>query len=70
MIEMVLFHHHSSIYNEDWSKPGFGRVCSNPRYIYYFRKILQKYTVVSHIYTYDRAQNILNFVQPLQNLIL
>ena len=27
-------------------------------------------TVVSHIYTYDRAQNILNFVQPLQNLIL
>ena len=26
--------------------------------------------VVSHIYTYDRAQNILNFVQPLQNLIL
>ena len=28
------------------------------------------YTVVSHIYTYDRAQNILNFVQPLQNLIL
>ena len=36
MIEMVLFHHHSSIYNEDWSKPGFGRVCSNPRYIYYF----------------------------------
>ena len=35
MIEMVLFHHHSSIYNEDWSKPGFGWVCSNPRYIYY-----------------------------------
>ena len=29
-----------------------------------------KATVVSHIYTYDRAQNILNFVQPLQNLIL
>ena len=28
------------------------------------------YTVVSHIYTYDRAQNVLNFVQPLQNLIL
>ena len=28
------------------------------------------YTVVSHIYTYDRAQNILNFVRPLQNLIL
>ena len=28
------------------------------------------HTVVSHIYTYDRAQNILNFVQPLQNLIL
>ena len=27
-------------------------------------------TVVSHIYTYDRAQNILNFVQTLQNLIL
>ena len=27
-------------------------------------------TVVSHIYTYDRAQNILNFVQPLQNLML
>ena len=27
-------------------------------------------TVVSHIYTYDRAQNILNFVQPLQNVIL
>ena len=27
-------------------------------------------TVVSHIYTYDRAQNILNFVQPLQKLIL
>ena len=27
-------------------------------------------TVVSHIYTYDRAQNILNFVQPVQNLIL
>ena len=24
MIEKVLFHHHSSIYNEDWSKPGFG----------------------------------------------
>ena len=23
---------------------------------------------MSHIYTYDRAQNILNFVQPLQNL--
>ena len=28
------------------------------------------FTVVSHIYTYDRAQNILNFVQPLQKLIL
>ena len=28
------------------------------------------HTVVSHIYTYDRAQNILNFVQPLQNLTL
>ena len=28
------------------------------------------HTVVSHIYTYDRAQNILNFVQPLQKLIL
>ena len=28
------------------------------------------HTVVSHIYTCDRAQNILNFVQPLQNLIL
>ena len=27
-------------------------------------------TVVSHIYTYDRAQNILNFVQQLQKLIL
>ena len=27
-------------------------------------------TVVSHIYTYDRAQNILNFEQPLQKLIL
>ena len=27
-------------------------------------------TVVSHIYTYDRAQNILIFVQPLQKLIL
>ena len=27
-------------------------------------------TFVSHIYTYDRAQNILNFVQPLQKLIL
>ena len=27
-------------------------------------------TVVSHIYTHDLAQNILNFVQPLQNLIL
>ena len=27
-------------------------------------------TVVSHIYTYDRAQNILNFVQPIQKLIL
>ena len=27
-------------------------------------------TVVSHIYTYDRAQNILNFVQPLQKLIV
>ena len=26
-------------------------------------------TVVSHIYTYDRAQIILNFVQPLQKLI-
>ena len=35
MSVMVLFHHHSSIYNEDWSKPGFGRVCSNPRYLYY-----------------------------------
>ena len=35
MIVMVLFHHHSSIYNEDWSKPAYGRVCSNPRYIYY-----------------------------------
>ena len=35
MLEMVLFHHHSSIYNKDWSKPGFGRVCSNPCYIYY-----------------------------------
>ena len=32
--------------------------------------ILLLSTVVSHIYTYDRAQNILNFVQPLQNLIL
>ena len=28
------------------------------------------YTVVTHIHTYDHAQNILNFVQPLQNLIL
>ena len=27
-------------------------------------------TVVSHIYTYYRAQNILNFVQQLQKLIL
>ena len=27
-------------------------------------------TVVSHIYTYDRAQNIINFVQPLQKLIV
>ena len=35
MIEMVLSHRHSNIYNEDWSKPGFGQVCSNPRYIYY-----------------------------------
>ena len=35
MIEMVLFHHHSSICNEDWSKPAFERVCSNTRYIYY-----------------------------------
>ena len=25
-------------------------------------------TVVSHIYTYDRAQNILNFIQQLQKL--
>ena len=36
MNEIVLFHHNSSIYNEDWSKPGFDRVCSNPRYIYYY----------------------------------
>ena len=27
-------------------------------------------TVVSHIYTYYRAQNVLNFVQLLQQLIL
>ena len=33
MIEMVLFHHHSSIYNEDWSKPGFGR-CAQILVIY------------------------------------
>ena len=33
-------------------------------------EIAQEVTVVSHIYTYDRAQNILNFVQPLQNLTL
>ena len=25
--EMVLFHHHSSIYNEDCSKAGFGQLC-------------------------------------------
>ena len=25
---------------------------------------------MSHIYTYDRAQNVLNFVQPHQKLIL
>ena len=35
MLEMILFHHHSSIYNKDWSKPGIGRVCSNHCYTYY-----------------------------------
>ena len=38
MLEMILFHHNNSIYNKDWSKPGFGRVCSNPCYIYYLKQ--------------------------------
>ena len=42
MIVMVLFHHHSSIYNEDWSKPAYGQVCSNPRYIYYWPPYVTK----------------------------
>ena len=36
MLEVVLFHHHSSIQDEGWSKVGFGRLCSNPRLVYYF----------------------------------
>ena len=38
--------------------------------IYIYIPYNMAYTVVSHIYTYDRAQNILNYVQPLQKLIL
>ena len=41
MLEMILFHHHRSIYNKDWSKVGFSLLCSNPCYIYY-----------SHFYIY------------------
>ena len=41
MLVMVLFHHHSSIYNKDWSKAGFGQLCSNPCYIYYLVQILE-----------------------------
>ena len=36
MLVMVLFHHHSSMYIEDWSKVSFSELCSNPRYIYYW----------------------------------
>ena len=36
MLEMVLFHHYSSIYNKDRSKVGFSLLCSNPCYIYYY----------------------------------
>ena len=54
MLEMVLFHHHSSIYNKDWSKPGFGRVCSNPcillqlkaskHFVYFVSIVVVKFT--------------------------
>ena len=40
------------------------------RFIMFIPCVDAQATVVSHIYTYDRAQNILNFVQPLQKLIL
>ena len=46
------------------------RICTTKRQALKFTKLPNFHTVVSHIYTYDRAQNILNFVQRLQNLIL
>ena len=30
-----MFHHHSSIQDEGWSKVGFSQLCSNPRLVYY-----------------------------------
>ena len=36
MLVMILFHHHSSIYNKDWSKVSFSELCINPCYIYYY----------------------------------
>ena len=65
---MILFHHHSSIQDEGWSKVGFSQLCSNPRLVYYSPQVEKIFPVTRiKIYPYFYDPFLRNSSRALRN---